>query len=79
MNLFYSDDSDASSDDSSEIDVRFRPSSTSSKMLLTNKHSEKSSLDSKSLNNHNANNFTNNNLNKNNISNTYEERDNTPR
>ncbi|XP_070496062.1 unconventional myosin-XVIIIa isoform X2 [Chironomus tepperi] len=36
-----SDDSDVSSDDSSEIDVRFRPSSTSSKMLLTNNHSEK--------------------------------------
>lgn len=83
INDNFSEDSDDSSDDSSEIDVRFRPSAaaTSSQMALVGNRNGKSSLnDSNCLtNNHNANNSTNNNLNLNNTNNTYDERDNTPR
>ncbi|KAG5681287.1 hypothetical protein PVAND_010738 [Polypedilum vanderplanki] len=73
-----SEDSDDSSDDSSEIDVRFRPTTTAASSA--NRNGKSSLNDSNSLtSNHNANNFTNNNLNLNNTNNTHNERDNTPR
>jgi hypothetical protein len=89
--ICYFSESDNSSDES-EIDVRYRPASTSTATTsalktVTQNRSGKSSLNDSinlttaSSNNHINNNNSTNNTYKNNISNTYEHDrdDNTPR
>lgn len=78
-----SDNSEDSSDDSSELDMRLRSTSTPSHSTVINRTTKSSLIDSSAnglTNNHKANNLnTNLNLNKSNTSNAYDERDNTPR
>lgn len=78
----FSGDSDDSSDDS-EVDMRLRPTSTSSLSTVMNRTTKSSLSESNTnglnlTNNHKANNLnTNHNVYK--TSNTFDERDNTPR